>query len=65
MGHLSRERLVRLRGRMLSAGKGAKMLLGLALAAAGLAILAGADKALEAYLVEIGPGWLTRLTTSI
>ncbi|BBE70898.1 cytochrome c biogenesis CcdA family protein [Oharaeibacter diazotrophicus] len=65
MGYLSRDRLVRMRGRMLSAGKGAKTLLGLALAAAGVAILTGADKALEARLVEIGPDWLTRLTTSI
>jgi len=29
----------------------------------GLAILTGFDKSLEAFLVDVSPPWLTRLTT--
>jgi cytochrome c biogenesis protein CcdA len=65
MGFLSRERLVRMRGRMLAAGSGAKSVLGLVVAAIGVMILIGADKAIEAFLVEHSPAWLTRLTTAI
>lgn len=65
MGYLSRETLIRLRQRMLSTGRLAKVMLGTTLVAAGALILFGGDKALEAYLVEKSPEWLTRLTTSI
>lgn len=65
MGYLSRESLIRMRQRMLSAGRLAKVVLGVVLTAAGVLILSGGDKALEAFLVERSPEWLTRLTTSI
>ena len=64
MGTLSREALMRMRGRMFNAGKGGKMALGALLSVVGLLILTGADKSLEATLVAISPEWLTRLTTS-
>ncbi|WP_075214593.1 cytochrome c biogenesis CcdA family protein [Mongoliimonas terrestris] len=64
LGYLSRERLMRLRGRMLSAGSGAKSILGALLLVAGALILSGWDKRLETILVDMSPEWLTRLTTS-
>jgi len=51
LGTLSRETLV--------------PVLGLVLVVAGGMILAGLGKALEAFLVEASPEWLTRLTTAI
>lgn len=55
LGLLSRESLVRWRGKMLSFGKGGKVLMGSVLIASGLLILLGIDKALEAWLVQILP----------
>jgi cytochrome c biogenesis protein CcdA len=63
MGFLSREVMVRWRGRLLKAGKGGKTALGILLAIVGLMILTGLDKAVEARLVELSPDWLTQLTT--
>ena len=63
LGILSRERLMAWRGRLMGAGDGLKKALGGLVAAVGLAILTGADKALETWLVRISPEWLTALTT--
>ncbi len=63
LGLLSREAFVRWRGRMLASGAGAKQLMGGALLVMGLLILTGADKLVEARLVELSPIWLTELTT--
>lgn len=63
MGLLSREAMMRWRGKLLEAGSGGKTALGVLLAIVGLMILTGADKALEARLVELSPDWLTQLTT--
>lgn len=63
LGTLSRATLLRWRGRMMGLGQGLKAVLGLILAATGLAILTGLDKALETALVEASPAWLTALTT--
>jgi cytochrome c biogenesis protein CcdA len=63
LGLLSREMLSRWRSRMLTAGSSIKTGLGIVLIAAGLLIVAGQDKRLEAYLVERSPAWLTELTT--
>ena len=63
LGLLSREALLRWRGRALSAGTGARQLLGAGLALVGALILTGLDKALEASLVANSPDWLTALTT--
>lgn len=63
IGLMSRQALSRLRGRMLATGSVGKYLLGGFMVAFGLLILAGADKALETWLVDISPMWLTQLTT--
>jgi hypothetical protein len=55
--------MLRWRGKLAEAGKGGKMLLGIVLVAVGLLVATGADKALEIYLVNASPDWLTRLTT--
>lgn len=63
LGWVSRETMVRWRGRLLAAGSGMKAGLGLVLIVAGLLVISGADKTLEAFLVNISPEWLTNLTT--
>ena len=63
LGALSREKLLGLRDRMMSAGQGAKTALGLVVVAVALLVLTGWDKVIEAALVEASPAWLTNLTT--
>jgi cytochrome c biogenesis protein CcdA len=63
IGTMSRQALLRWRGRMAGAGKGGKLVLGGGALAVGLLILTGADHALEAALVAASPEWLTDLTT--
>ncbi|MES2752034.1 MAG: cytochrome c biogenesis CcdA family protein [Pseudomonadota bacterium] len=63
LGLLSRSALMAMRDRMLSAGQFGKALLGLALLVIGLGIVTGADKRIEAILVDASPAWLTELTT--
>jgi cytochrome c-type biogenesis protein len=63
LGLLSRETLIRWRGRLLEAGKGGKLVLGGLLIIIGLSIVSGLDKRLEAVLVEASPAWLTEITT--
>jgi cytochrome c-type biogenesis protein len=52
IGLLSREAMMRWRGRMMEAGKGGKMLLGVLLVAVGLMVATGLDKRLETILVD-------------
>lgn len=63
LGLLSREALVKWRNRMLEAGSTGKMILGAVLLLAGVLVLSGWDKQLEAALVAASPQWLTDLTT--
>jgi cytochrome c biogenesis protein CcdA len=63
LGQVSRVTLMGVRDRLLSAGKLGKSLLGAALIVIGIAIVSGADKKIEAILVEVSPQWLTELTT--
>jgi len=63
LGFVSREAIMRWRGRLMEAGKGGKMLLGVLLIAVGLLVATGVDKRLEAFLVDASPQWLTELTT--
>lgn len=63
LGTLSRQTLLNLRGKLMSAGSTGKVVLGALLAVIGVAILTGIDKSLEAALVEASPAWLTELTT--
>jgi cytochrome c-type biogenesis protein len=64
LGLLSRATLMRVRTNLMSAGKLGKGLLGAAFILIGVAIVSGADKRVEAALVEASPQWLTDLTTS-
>ena len=64
LGLLSRATLMRVRSRLMSAGKLGKSLLGAAFILIGVAIVSGADKKIEAVLVDASPQWLTDLTTS-
>ncbi|MBN9039209.1 MAG: sulfite exporter TauE/SafE family protein [Rhizobiales bacterium] len=63
LGLLSGEAILRWRGRMLSAGSGMKAALGALLFAAGVLVLTGFDKVLEAAMVRSAPSWLVDLTT--
>lgn len=63
LGLLSRSALMKMRGRMLSAGQFGKALLGVALLLIGIGIITGADKWIETALVNASPAWLTDLTT--
>ncbi len=63
LGIVSRETMLRLRGRLMATGQGAKIALGAALIAFGLLVLSGLDKKVEALAVDLSPDWLTSLTT--
>ena len=63
IGMMSREALSRWRTRLLAAGSGGKLLMGIVLVAVGVLILSGLDKRIEAILVAASPQWLTELTT--
>jgi cytochrome c-type biogenesis protein len=63
VGFVSREALMRWRGRMLQAGMRGKMVLGLVLMATGALILTGYDKPLEAALLRSMPAWFVDIST--
>jgi cytochrome c-type biogenesis protein len=63
IGLMSREVLMRWRGRMLSAGSTLKTALGALFIVTGMMILSGVDKQVETTLVAASPEWLTVLTT--
>ncbi|MTD93203.1 cytochrome c biogenesis protein CcdA [Hyphomicrobium sp. xq] len=63
LGMLSRETLLRWRGRLAEAGKGGKVVLGILLIAVGLAIVSGFDKRLEAAVLDTVPAWFTEIST--
>ena len=59
---LSREALVRWRGRVLNAASALKMALGTLLIMAGLATLTGVDRTVQTALENSVPDWMTSLT---
>jgi sulfite exporter TauE/SafE len=63
LGLATREVMQRWRRRLLSAGHGMKSALGLLFVLIGGLVLLGFDKAVETFLVEASPQWLTDLTT--
>ena len=63
LGLMSRQMLMRWRGRILSSGVMVKSGLGALFVITGVLILSGQDKMLEATLVDLSPAWLTTLTT--
>ncbi len=60
---LSRQAMLRWRGRMMQAGGVGKLVLGGASVAVAVLILSGMDRQAEAALVAASPAWLTNLTT--
>lgn len=65
LGLVSRQTMVKVRGRLLAAGKLGKQALGGTMLLLGALILSGADKPFEAWALRAAPEWLVRLTTSI
>lgn len=63
LAYLSRAAMMKTRGQLMQAGKTGKIVLGAIMVAIALLILTGADKPVEAWLVEQSPDWLTALTT--
>jgi cytochrome c-type biogenesis protein len=63
LGMLSREVMLKMRGKMMSAGSSAKMAMGAVLLLIGLFVLTDFDKVVEAKLVDVMPNWLMALTT--
>lgn len=64
-GSLSRAALQRWRAGLSGAGRWGRSLLGWGMVAVGLLAVTGLDHAVEAWLVNVSPAWLTRLTASI
>jgi len=63
LAYVSRSAMMKMRGRLMQAGKNGKMLLGIIMIALAAMILTGADKPVESWLVDHSPSWLTTLTT--
>jgi cytochrome c-type biogenesis protein len=63
LGFLSREALMRWRGGLASAGRAAKVALGVVMVVLGVLVLTGLDKHVEAAAVAASPDWLNALTT--
>jgi cytochrome c-type biogenesis protein len=63
LGFVSREAMMRWRGRLMETGSIGKTLLGLLLVAVGVLVATNLDKRLETVLVDASPQWLTELTT--
>lgn len=63
LAYVSRGAMLKMRGKLMQAGKTGKVILGAIMIALALMILSGADKPLEAWLVDQSPAWLTELTT--
>jgi cytochrome c biogenesis protein CcdA len=63
LGLLSRATLVKVRGRLLGAGKLGRQLLGAVMVSLGVLIATGADKSLEVLILDRTPAWVTALTT--
>lgn len=63
LGSVSRSTIMRIRGKLFSAGRFGRRLLGVVMLTLGIAILTGADKSFETWVLSISPSWLTALTT--
>lgn len=63
LGSLSRASMMKIRGRLLTAGQYGKQAFGLIMLALGVLIATGTDKSLEAWILDRTPDWLTALTT--
>jgi cytochrome c-type biogenesis protein len=64
LGLLSRQAMLRIRSRLMTAGKIGKQALGGVMLLLGTLIFSGGDKLLEAWVLGVAPDWLIQLTTS-
>ena len=65
LGSLSREALLRLRGRLLAAGRQGRKVLGAVMLLLAVFILTGLDKRFENWMLDAAPAWLTRIGTAL
>lgn len=65
LGMLSRQAMLKMRGKLQGAGSWGKSVLGVLFIAIGVLILTGWDKSVEIFLLDHSPDWLTALTTSL
>lgn len=63
LAYVSRSAMLKIRGKLMQAGKTGKLVLGAAMIVIAAMILSGMDKRVEAWLVDHSPTWLTTLTT--
>jgi cytochrome c-type biogenesis protein len=63
LGSLSRVSLVKVRGRLLNAGRYGKQVFGSSMLCFGILIVTGADKSVEAWILNRTPDWLTAFST--
>lgn len=65
LGMLSRQAMLKMRGKLQGAGSWGKNVLGVLFIAIGMLTLTGWDKPVEVFLLDHSPAWLTELTTSL
>jgi len=65
LGSLSREAMLRMRGKLLAAGQQGKKVLGAVMLLIGIFILTGLDKKFETWVLDVAPAWLTQIGTSL
>jgi cytochrome c-type biogenesis protein len=65
LGLLSRQAMMKVRNRLLKAGKHGKRILGVAMLVLGVLILSGANRSVETWALDHAPAWLVQVTTSI
>jgi cytochrome c biogenesis protein CcdA len=65
LGMLSRQAMLKMRGKLQGVGSWGKSMLGVLFIAVGMLILTGWDKSVEVFLLDHSPDWLTTLTTSL
>jgi hypothetical protein len=63
LGSLSRAGMLKVRGRLLSVGKYGKQVFGMVMLVLGVLIATGADKSVQAWILDRTPAWLTAATT--
>jgi cytochrome c biogenesis protein CcdA len=63
LAYVSRSAMLKIRGKLMQAGKTGKAILGVVMIAISALILSGTDKSVESWLVNHSPAWLTSLTT--
>jgi cytochrome c-type biogenesis protein len=65
IGACSRRVFAGARGALLRTGSYGKLALSILMIVLGVLMITGADRTVEAFLVDISPGWLTNLTTRL